>query len=105
MRTTLIAGHAIRTRFRKIVSALSVALLFFAVTAGLFFDSFIKTYFPDFSAMLFVSAVIFLGGMAMAMIERNILIAILALVVTMMIPGIAEKLGGHLDHIRSLLPF
>jgi hypothetical protein len=49
--------------------------------------------------------VIFLGGMAMAMIERNILIAILALVVTMMIPGIAEKLGGHLDHIRSFLPF
>ncbi|MFV9690120.1 MAG: hypothetical protein ACNY01_04045 [Desulfobacteria bacterium] len=105
MRSTLIAGRAVRTGFRKFVSALSVALLFFALTAGLFFDSFIKIYFPDFSAMLFVSAVIFLAGMAMAMIERNILIAILALAVTMMIPGIAEKLGGHLEHIRSFLPF
>ncbi len=55
--------------------------------------------------MLFVSAVIFLAGMAMAMIERNILIAILALAVTMMIPSLAEKLGGHLEHIRSFLPF
>ena len=68
----------------------------------LFFGSFVRVYYPDFSTMLFVSFVIFFGGIGFAIIERNIVIGVMAILVTMLIPFITKN---FMDYWESYLKF
>ena len=80
---------------KKIVSVLAVALFTTGVIIVLFFGSSVKRYYPDFSTLLFVSSLVFFGGIAYAIAERNIAIGILTIFLTLLIPFIKKMLAHY----------
>lgn len=89
--------------FKKIISV-AVGVMFtciFIVT--LFFGSFVRVYYPDFSTMLFVSFVIFFGGIGFAIIERNIMIGVMTILVTMLIPFITKNFMNYWESYLKFL--
>ena len=83
----------------KIVSASVFVLLIGVVTAAIFFAPVLKRYYPGFSAVLFISSVIFFAGIGYAMVERNIAIGILTVLVTMLIPFIRTMLADYWEWV------
>ncbi len=61
-------------------------LLNIVIAVGICFEPYIKIYFPSYSAVFFVSAVICFGGLVYAMTIRNIYIAVLAMIGAAAVP-------------------
>jgi len=95
----------VKFSFKKIVSVSAMLLLSAAVISAVFFGSFVRGYYPDFSTMLFISSAIFFGGIAFAIVERNIVIGILTLFLTMIIPFISTRMEGYWQCLRTLFSF
>ena len=98
-----------KVSIKQIISVSAMLLLGAAVIAGIFFGSFVREYYPDFSTMLFISSVIFFGGIAFAIVERNIVIGILTIFLTMIIPFISTRMEGYWEScwqcLRTLFTF
>ena len=62
---------------RQIIKIAAAFILIVGVIAGLYYESAIRKYFPEYSAVLFASAVICFAGLIHALIMRNLLIALL----------------------------
>ena len=84
---------------KRIVSVLALALFTIGVIVALFWGSFVRQYYPDFSTLLFVSALVFFGGIAYAIAERNIAIGILTIFLTLLIPFIKSMLAHYWDWV------
>ena len=56
------------------------------VIAGLYYESAIRKYFPEYSAVLFTSAVICFAGLIYALIMRNLVIALLTVLGAAAVP-------------------
>lgn len=92
-----------RFNFTKIISvAAGVMFTSFFITT-LFFGEIVRRFYPDFSTMLFVSFVIFFAGIAYAIIERNIVIGILTILVTMLIPFITKNFMDYWESYLTIL--
>ena len=95
----LILSCRLAVTVKRIVSLLAVVLFTTGVIVALFFGSFVKSYYPDFSSLLFVSALVFFGGIAYAIAERNIAIGILTIFLTLLIPFIKKMLTHYWDWV------
>ncbi len=80
-----------RFNFKKIISVAAGVIFTCVVIVTLFFGELVRSFYPDFSTMLFISSVIFFGGIGFAIVERNIVIGILTILATMLIPFIAKN--------------
>lgn len=98
-----------KVSIKQIISVSAMLLLGAAVIAGIFFGSFVRKYYPGFSTMLFISSVIFFGGIAFAIVERNIVIGIVTVLVTMLVPFIAARVEACWENcwecLCAIFPF
>jgi hypothetical protein len=92
----------VRFNVTKIISVAAGVMFTCVFIFALFFGEIVRRFYPDFSTMLFVSFVIFFAGMAYAIIERNLVIGILTILVTMLIPLITKN---FMDYWESYLKF
>ena len=65
-------------------------ILIMSTIAGVYYESVIRKYYPDYSAILFVSAILCATGLIYALVMRNIMIALLALLGTAAIPFLVD---------------
>ena len=89
--------------FKKIISVAAGVMLTCIFIVTLFFGSFVRVYYPNFSTMLFVSFVIFFGGIGFAIIERNIMIGVMTILVTMLIPFITKNFMNYWESYLKFL--
>ncbi len=94
---------------KKTLFYLLALMLLASIVAGLFFEAAVREYYPGFSSVLLVSALIFFGGIAYAIIERNMAIAVMAIFITALVPFIKKWLvnyWGWLNHnFYTIFPF
>lgn len=91
-----------RFNFKKIISVATGVLFTCIFIIALFFGELVRSFYPDFSTMLFVSFVIFFGGIGFAIIERSIMIGVMTILVTTLIPFITKN---FIDYWESYLKF
>lgn len=74
----------------SIIRIFMVYVFNIGIAAGVYFEPVIKMYFPSYTAVFFVSAVICLGGLVYAMVMRNIYIAVLAMIGAAAVPWLMD---------------
>ena len=76
-----------------------------SIIAGLYYESVIRRYFPEYSAILFVSGIVCFVGLIYALIMRNIFIALLTIIGTAAIPWLVNWFTAYWPFVAQRFTF
>jgi len=89
--------------FGNILVLLFIVVIGGTLLAGTIFEDMIRMYDPTFSGPLLISSVVLIGGLVYAIIERNIIIGIFAVIVSMTVPLVHEYIRMYGSNIVQAL--
>lgn len=89
--------------FSNILVLLFIVVIGGTLLAGTIFEDLIRIYDPTFSGPLLISSVVLIGGLVYAIIERNIIIGIFAVIVSMTVPLVHEYIRMYGSNIVQAL--
>lgn len=74
----------------SILKTISGLILLLIVAAGVYFQLEIKQHYPAYDPTLLATGAIFVAGMIYAVMERNIIIALVVLLTTIAVPFLKQ---------------
>jgi len=91
------------SRIKQLLVRIGVAALLVSIALAIFCEALVQRFYPEFSSVLYLSAVVFFGGIGFAILDRRLLIGALAIGVTVLIPVMQRWLTGYWDWLRHYI--
>ncbi|MEA3428860.1 MAG: hypothetical protein U9Q84_06575 [Thermodesulfobacteriota bacterium] len=86
---------------KEIIFASAIIILLISVALAVFCESLVQKFYPEFSSILYLSSIIFFGGLGCAILNRRPVIGFLAVFITILIPFMHKWLIGYWDWLRQ----
>ena len=83
------------SKTKQIIVTSVIIVLLISVMLAIFCESWVQKFYPDFSSILYLSSIIFFGGLGYAILERKPVIGFLAVFISMLIPYMQKWLVGY----------
>jgi len=84
-----------------ITSAIIVFLI--SVALAIFCESWVQKFYPGFSSVLYLSSIIFFGGLGYTILDRKLIIGLLAVLLSALVPFMQKWLVGYWDWLSQYI--
>ena len=91
------------SRVKQLLVRTGVVVLLVSIALAIFCEPLVQRFYPEFSSVLYLSAVVFFGGIGFAIMDRRPLIGALAVGLTLLIPVMQRWLVGYWDWLRHYI--
>lgn len=95
--------HENSSKIKQIIFASAIITLLISVALAIFCESLVQKFYPEFSSVLYLSSIIFFGGLGCAILNRKPVIGFLAVFITILIPFMYKWLVGYWDWLRQYI--